>query len=273
MSGVRAGRRPALAEDRLPRREGTRVEVHGLQIRAVDEDPGLAARRSHRAVPDDLGAAERERRGGACLRVVLGGVAGVPGRAGRPPRAAVGDLRARLGVAMGCSSRRPRPLGLAPSPWRRRLRGRRGRRRGGRAPVDRHDPADVARRVGRPAGGLARPGQPPVGDAAPAVEAAVQAAELAGRHDLLVGRGRLRAGAPEVAQRPRRPVRRHDLVLAVRAGRGVPRVVVAVGFDLAHGVHEARQAGGIGGQGCRRGEDSDEDDRREGRDEDRLEAA
>ena len=169
-----------------------------------------------RAVPDDVGAAEGERRGRARLRRVLGGVPGVSGRAGRPPGAAVGDLRARLGVAMGSLRRGDHGRWGWRCGRRWRCRRRRCWRRGP-APIDRHDPADIARRVGRPAGGLARPGQPPVGDAAPAIEAAVQAAELAGGHDLLVGRSRLRAGAPDVAQRPRRPVRGHDLVLAVRA--------------------------------------------------------
>ena len=145
-------------------------------------------------------------------------------------------------------------------------------RRGGVGVIG-HDPGHVPRRVGRPAGRPARACEPPVGDASPALEAAVQRAHLGRRHDLLVGRRLSRIRVAEVAARPCPPARGHDLVLAVGARQRVPGGVVAARFGPPEGVHEAAETGRVAREGGRRAEDADEQRRREKGDEDRLEAA
>ena len=76
----------------------------------------------------------------------------------------------------------------------------------------------------------------------------------------------------EVLPRPGRPVRRHDLVLAVGAGRGVLGGVAAARFDLGDRVHELGQAGRILREGRDRGDGGEQDDRRQHGDGERPEA-
>ena len=155
---------------------------------AVDVHPCLAAGRSDRSVPGDARPVERERG----LRPGLRRVAHRP-------------TRVRASTTPTATPRCRRSSGSPPSSAGRRAAAGAGgpamspRRRLG---VVGHDPGHVARRVGRPAAGPARARQPPVGDASPALEAAVQRSHLGRRDDLLVGRRRSRVRVAEVAVRP-----------------------------------------------------------------------